>query len=67
MAPREGFDIVHFGRLHDAVFRHTVSGVASEDIDTERSTRFVCEECGCDSDAEARGWEGHLAQEQTGR
>jgi hypothetical protein len=24
------------------------------------------EECGCDSDDEARGWEGHLAQEDDG-
>jgi hypothetical protein len=25
-----------------------------------------CEECGCDSDDEARGWEAHLALEDDG-
>jgi hypothetical protein len=40
--------------------------VPSEDVDTERSPRLVCEECGCDSDNGTRGWEGHLAQEEDG-
>jgi hypothetical protein len=30
----------------------------------QRSQLLFCDECGCDSDAEARGWEGHLAQEE---
>jgi hypothetical protein len=37
-----------------------------DELETRRSQRLFCEECGCDSDPEARGWEGHLAREEDG-
>ena len=37
-----------------------------DELDTERLQRLVCEECGCESDLEARGWEGHRALEDDG-
>jgi len=37
-----------------------------DELETQRSQVLFCEECGCDSDAEARGWEGPLAQEDDG-
>ena len=42
-----------------------ISGV-DDGLETERSQLLVCEECGCASEDEARGWEGHLAQEDDG-
>ena len=40
-------------------------GVVDE-LETQRSQVLFCEECGCDSEDEARGWEGHLAREDDG-
>jgi hypothetical protein len=37
-----------------------------DELETERSQVLFCEECGCESEDEARGWEGHLAQEDDG-
>ena len=37
-----------------------------DELETERIQVLFCEECGCDSDDEARGWEGHLAAEDDG-
>jgi hypothetical protein len=34
-----------------------------DELETERSQRLMCEECGCDSDEGAAGWEGHLGTE----
>ena len=34
-----------------------------DELETERSQLLVCEECGCDSDVLASGWQGHLALE----
>jgi len=33
-----------------------------DELETQRS-HLVCEECGCESDDRAPGWEGHLAIE----
>jgi len=34
----------------------------THELETERTKILFCEECGCDSDTEARGWEGHLSR-----
>jgi hypothetical protein len=34
-----------------------------DELETERLQLPVCGACGCDSDGEARGWEGHLGRE----
>ena len=37
-----------------------------DELETKRSQHLVREECGCESDDRAPGWEGHLAQEDDG-
>ena len=37
-----------------------------DDLDLQRSSRLICEECSEESDVYARGWEGHLALEDDG-
>jgi hypothetical protein len=37
-----------------------------DELEKERTQVLFCEECGCDSDDEARGWEAHLAREDDG-
>ena len=34
-----------------------------DELGTDRSQHLVCEECRCESDDRAPGWEGHLAIE----
>ena len=43
-----------------------ISRGVDDELETERYQLLFCEECGCDSDDEARGWEGHLAREDDG-
>ena len=57
--------IVSFGHLSPLRALAYISRVDDE-LDTERSQLLVCEECGCESDDDAHGWEGHLAQEEDG-
>ena len=42
-----------------------ISGVDDE-LETQRSQVLFCEECGCESEDEARGWEAHLGLEEDG-
>ena len=37
-----------------------------DELETERTQVLVCEECGCDSDDDALGWEAHLGREDDG-
>jgi hypothetical protein len=37
-----------------------------EDIDVDHSPRLICEECGCESDDHAWGWEAHLGLDDDG-
>lgn len=37
-----------------------------DELETERTRVLFFEECGCASDGEARGWEGHLARDEDG-
>ena len=57
--------LVCFGHLSPPAPSPISRGVDDE-LETERSQVLFCEECGCDSDDEARGWEGHLAWEDDG-
>ena len=43
-----------------------ISRRVDDELETERSQVLFCEECGCDSDFHARGWEGHLGLEDDG-
>jgi hypothetical protein len=37
-----------------------------DELETRRGQILFCEECGCESEDETRGWEGHLADEEDG-
>ena len=37
-----------------------------DELETERAQVLFCEECGCESDDDPRGWEAHVALEDDG-
>jgi hypothetical protein len=37
-----------------------------DELETRRGQILFCEECGCESEDDARGWEAHPAREEDG-